>query len=127
MENRQKLVFLWFHVYSISTAFERSFMQRNDYITFHEPLNEPCYFGSEHLYNYFDANTNTTYFEVVEQILNTAKNNQQKKIFAKDMVRHILRPDYKSHPENVTVLPIDFFKPTYISYLSIREIYSIFI
>ena len=51
-----KIVFLWSHVRSISTAFERAFIQREDYITFHEPFGEPCYFGPERIYNYHENN-----------------------------------------------------------------------
>jgi hypothetical protein len=49
-----KIVFLWSHVRSISTAFERAFMQRQDYVSFHEPFGEPAYFGPERIYSYYD-------------------------------------------------------------------------
>lgn len=112
-----KIVFLWSHVRSLSTAFERSFMQRNDYITFHEPFGEPCYFGPERIYSYYDNDLsahekyiNTTYSQLIEEILAAANNKDNKKVFVKDMTRHVIRPDYINHPENPTVLPIDFLK-----------------
>jgi hypothetical protein len=47
---------------------------------------------------------------MIEQILKAAANNEKKHVFVKDMARHIVRTDYKSHPENPTMLPIDFLK-----------------
>ncbi|CAF4580342.1 unnamed protein product [Rotaria sp. Silwood1] len=44
-----KIVFLWSHVRSVSTTFERAFIQRKDYVTFHEPFGDPCYFGPERI------------------------------------------------------------------------------
>jgi hypothetical protein len=112
-----KIVFLWSHVRSISTAFERAFIQREDYVTFHEPFGEPCYFGPERIYSYYDHDLNahadyinTTYSDLIEEILNAANNKEKKNVFIKDMARHILRPDHKSHPENPTMLPIEFLK-----------------
>ena len=112
-----KIVFLWSHVRSISTAFERAFIQREDYITLHEPFGEPCYFGPERIYAYHEATLdqhseylNTTYSEIIEMILKTASNTENKKVFVKDMARHVVRPDYKLHPQNPTVLPLDFLK-----------------
>jgi len=112
-----KIVFLWSHVRSISTAFERAFIQREDYISFHEPFGEPCYFGPEKLYSYHEPTLHqhpeyltVTYSEIIEMILKAASNTENKKVFAKDMARHIVRPDYKLHPENPTVLSLDFLK-----------------
>ncbi|UJR17633.1 hypothetical protein I4U23_004529 [Adineta vaga] len=112
-----KIVFLWSHVRSISTAFERAFIQREDYITFHEPFGEPCYFGPERIYNYHENNLdahaeyiNITYSQVMNEILKAAENKEKKNVFAKDMARHVVRPDYKLHRENPTVLPLDFLK-----------------
>ena len=113
-----KIVFLWSHVRSISTAFERAFMQREDYVTFHEPFGEPCYFGPERIYGYYDneldahaEHINTTYSQIIETILEAASSKgQYKNVFVKDMARHVVRPGYKSHRDNPTVLPIDFLK-----------------
>ena len=109
-----KIVFLWSHVHSISTAFERAFIQREDYITFHEPFGEPAYYGPERIYSYYNNELNkhaeyihVTYSHMINEILTAAK---KKNVFVKDMARHIIRPDYKSYPENPTVLPIDFLK-----------------
>jgi hypothetical protein len=112
-----KIVILWAHVRSVSTGFERAFMQREDYVTFHEPFGEPCYFGPERIYSYYDNELsahaeylNTTYTEIIDQILKAAEGDDKKNVFVKDMARHVVRPDYKLHPENPTVLPIDFLK-----------------
>ena len=112
-----KIVILWSHVRSISTAFERAFIQREDYTTFHEPFGDPAYFGPERIYGYYEDRLhehaqylNTTYSDIIEAILKAATNNENKKVFIKDMARHIVRPDYKSHPENPTVLPLDFLQ-----------------
>ena len=113
METR-KIVFLWAHDRSLSTAFERAFIQREDYNTFHEPFSEPCYFGPERISRNFENRlhehaeyANTTYSDIIEMILKAAEN---KKVFVKDMAIHVVRPDYKLHSENPTVLPIDFLK-----------------
>lgn len=112
-----KIVILWSHPRSVSTCFERAFIQREDYITFHEPFGEAAYFGPERMYGYYDDKLhehaqylNTTYSEMIEKILKAASNGENKKVFIKDMPRHVVRPDYKSHPENPTALPIDFLK-----------------
>ena len=109
-----KIVILWSHVRSISTAFERAFIQRDDYMTYHEPFGEPAYFGPDRIYSYYNDKLhehaeyiNTTYLEMIETILKAA---ETKKVFVKDMARHVVRPDYQSHPENPTILPLDFLK-----------------
>jgi hypothetical protein len=96
-----KIVFLWSHVRSISTAFERAFIQREDYVTFHEPFGEPCYFGPERIYSYYDDKLsehaeyiNTTYSQIIEEILKAATSKEKKNVFVKDMARHVVRPDY---------------------------------
>jgi hypothetical protein len=117
MEATTKIVFLWSHPRSVSTAFLRAFMQRDDYITFHEPFAEPGYFGPERIYSYFDnelsehvEHLDTTYSQIIDEILKAAANKEKKNVFVKDMPRHVVRPGYKSHPENPTMLPIDFLK-----------------
>jgi hypothetical protein len=112
-----KIVFLWSHVRSVSTAFERAFMQREDYVTFHEPFGEPCYFGPERIYSYYDNELSAhaqyidaTYSQMIEEILKAAASKENKNVFVKDMTRHVVRPGYKSYRENLTVLPIDFLK-----------------
>ena len=116
METR-KIVFLWAHDRSLSTAFERAFIQREDYITFHESFAEPCYFGPERISGNHEnrlhehvEHLNTTYSEIIEMLLKAATNTENKKVFVKDMAIHVVRPNYKLHPENPTVLPIDFLK-----------------
>ncbi|CAF3517995.1 unnamed protein product [Rotaria socialis] len=112
-----KIVFLWSHVRSVSTAFERAFIQREDYVTFHEPFGEPSYFGPERIYSYYDNELsehaeylNVTFSQMIEQILKPTTSEEKKNVFVKDMARHVVRPDYKSHRENPTVLPIEFLK-----------------
>jgi hypothetical protein len=112
-----KIVFLWSHVRSISTAFERAFIQREDYVTFHEPFGEPCYFGPERIYSYFDNDLsahaeciNTTFSQVIEEILQATASKEKKNVFVKDMAHHVVRHDCKSHPENPTMLSVDFLK-----------------
>ena len=114
MESATKIVFLWSHVHSISTAFERAFIQREDYVTFHEPFGEPAYFGPERIYSYYDKelsahaeHTHVTYSQMVDDILKAA---EKKNVFIKDMARHVVLSNYKSHPKNPTMLPIDFLK-----------------
>jgi hypothetical protein len=40
-------VILWCHPRSVSSAFERAFMQRKDTRSYHEPLSMPFYFGKD--------------------------------------------------------------------------------
>jgi hypothetical protein len=47
---------------------------------------------------------------MIEEILKAATNKENKNVFVKDMARHVVRPGYESHPENPTVLPIDFLR-----------------
>ena len=135
-----KIVFLWSHVRSISTAFERVFIQREDYVTLHEPFGEPCYFGPERISSYHDHDLNahaeyinTTYSQMIDEILNAANNKAKKNVFVKDMVRHILRPDHMLHPENPTTLPIDFLKRCTHTFIlrspekSIPSLYRVFV
>jgi hypothetical protein len=111
MEATTKIVFLWSHPRSVSTAFLRAFMQRDDYITFHEPFSDACYYGPERTYSYFEnklseraKHLDTTFSKVIEEILKAAANKEKKNVFVKDMPRHVARPGYKSHPENPTML-----------------------
>lgn len=112
-----KIVFLWSHVRSVSTAFERAFMQREDYVSFHEPFGEPCYFGPERIYSYYDNEldahsqyTHLTFSQIINEILEAADGPNRKKVFIKDMARHVVRPNRDLHPDAPTVLPIDFLK-----------------
>lgn len=135
-----KIIFLWSHVRSISTAFERAFMQREDFITFHEPFGEPCYFGPERIYHYHDNNLSAhsqylhvTFQQIIDEILTTASNKENKKVFVKDMARHIVLPDYKTSKGNITVLPIEFLqrcKHTFILRTpekSVRSLYRAYV
>lgn len=135
-----KIVFLWSHVRSLSTAFERTFMQRPDYVIFHEPLGEPCYYGPERIYHYYDnvlhehaEHINVTYSQIIEQILKPTESSEKKNVFVKDMARHVVRPDYELHPENPTVLPIEFLKRCQHTFIirepgkSIRSLYRAYV
>ena len=108
---KSKVVFLWCHPRSISTAFARAFMQRQDFVTLHEPFTAPFIFGPERLSDLFNDEiyaryTDATFDHVVQQIITESKT--EKRVFVKDMAFYIIRPDYKSHPENPTMLPLDF-------------------
>ena len=50
-----KPVVLWSHPRSVSTAFERAFIQRDDVQCFHEPFGEPFYYGPNRMSNRYDA------------------------------------------------------------------------
>ncbi|UJR16754.1 hypothetical protein I4U23_003654 [Adineta vaga] len=134
-----KIVFLWCHPRSISTAVERAFMQRQDFITFHEPFGEPFYFGPERISDYYDdeycakhEHANTTYEKIINEFFSAANINN-KKVFVKDMARHVIRKDHRSdHSDNPTVLPIDFLKRCYHTFLirtpekALPSLYNVF-
>ena len=112
-----QIIFLWCHLRSISTAFERAFIQRNDFFPIHEPYSEAFYVGPERLTkrypeNYGDEQKHAkiTYAQTTAQIIATAEKHKGQRIFCKDMALYIIRPDPEKHPENPTILDLNFLK-----------------
>ena len=108
---KSKIVILWCHPRSISTAFARAFEQRQDFVVFYEPFSPPAVFGPERMSNLFDDEVyaryaDVTYANVMKQII--TEGNKDKRVFIKGMAVNIIRPDYQSHPENPTMLSLDF-------------------
>ncbi|CAF3818882.1 unnamed protein product [Rotaria magnacalcarata] len=113
--DEKKIIFLWCHPRSTSTAFLRTFMQREDFIVEDEPFEYSYFFGPERLSNRYsekycdqDKYGKETFANTVEKILKMETSG--KKIFIKDMPKHIIRPDYLLHPDNPTLLPLHFIK-----------------
>ncbi|KAI5068115.1 hypothetical protein GOP47_0016460 [Adiantum capillus-veneris] len=119
-------IVLWCHPRSLSTAFERAFVERDDdFVCYHEPFGEPYYFGEEALSSRFIADTNghsrkaLTYMQVMqEQVLkeHTAISSidggeiKRKRVFVKDMAQYIVLPSgtaphMQIEEGNPTVIP----------------------
>lgn len=83
-----KIIALWTHPRSISTAFERVMMERKDFTILHEPFSYLCYVTEKKSaiqQEYEDPNHPTTYPEIVEYILKTGADTP---VFFKDMCSH---------------------------------------
>jgi hypothetical protein len=111
------IIFIWCHLRSISTAFERAFIQRNDFIAIHEPYSEPFYVGPERLtrrypehYGATRQHVRKTYGEATAEIIDLADQNREKSIFCKDMALYIMRRDAQQQIENPTMLDLEFLK-----------------
>lgn len=111
---------LWCHPRSLSTAFERAFLQRpDDFVCLHEPFGDPFYFGEEALSTRFKAQCSpsttsySSYIQVLhQQILRCCAHpsnsaSSPRRVFAKDMAQYIVLP--AGHPpieeDNPTIIP----------------------
>jgi len=95
-----KPVILWSHPRSVSTAFERAFINRKDDVQcFHEPFGEPFYYSAERMSTRYteeqckaSGQHTTSYAQVLGTIMDAAKNSG-KTVFVKDMSQYIVKPD----------------------------------
>lgn len=79
-------IFLWTNPRSVSTAFERAFLQREDVEVEHEPFTGPYYFGPERTSDRYlssDPEPHQTYGVVAAGLLRPL--GQGKRLFIKDM------------------------------------------
>jgi Sulfotransferase domain len=94
-----KPIVLWCHPRSVSSAFERAFMQRPDFKCLHEPYGEPFYYNlSERLsQRYTDeeikrdhsSKKDITYSQITTELVSPRADG--KRIFSKDMAQYIVR------------------------------------
>jgi hypothetical protein len=87
-EKMNKIVALWTHPRSISTAFERVMMERGDFAILHEPFSYLYYVKGEEAtikQQYVDPNHPTDYTGIREHILAAG---EKKPTFFKDMCAH---------------------------------------
>ncbi|RWS11410.1 hypothetical protein B4U79_05807 [Dinothrombium tinctorium] len=110
----ERPIMLWCHPRSVSTAFERAFMQRSDeFECLHEPFGDAYYFGPNRASTrYTNANlpkdvklTSSTFESVFDEIL---KSRSGKRVFAKDMAYYIF-PHLKERN-----LPLDKMVNTFL-------------
>lgn len=80
----EKPIALWAVPRSVSTAFERIFVERDDFEVFHEPFSIPYYYGEERKSGRFadeEPQENQRYEDVMRGILAPC----EKRVFIKDM------------------------------------------
>jgi sulfate adenylyltransferase len=103
---RSKPVALWAVPRSISTAFERVFVEREDFEVLHEPFSASYYYGEDRLSDRFaDAETKPEYsFErVAEDVLRP----REERVFLKDMAyqaKKVLSPEFASRFVNTFIV-----------------------
>ena len=91
-----KRIFLWAHPRSISTAFERIFIERDDTFVFHEPYSMYFFFSSKRGHDRFNDTQSKPEFEF-DYITKTILATKEKPIvFIKDMALY-LRNDLNNH------------------------------
>jgi Sulfotransferase domain len=84
---QNKPVALWAVPRSISTAFERVFVEREDFEVLHEPFSASYYYSEERLsdrYSDVEPQENHSYKRVLARILE----RREKRVFVKDMAYH---------------------------------------
>ncbi len=103
---QSKPVALWAVPRSISTAFERVFVERDDFEVFHEPFGDSYYYSEDRLserYSDVEPEAKYNYENVLANILEP----RQKRVFVKDMAYHakgLLGPEFVSHFKNTFII-----------------------
>ena len=101
-----KPVALWAVPRSISTAFERVFLERNDFEVLHEPFSASYYYGEDRKSDrYADAEPRAEYgyARVLEDVLRP----RERRVFVKDMAYHakgLLGPGFASRFVNTFIV-----------------------
>ncbi|MGH3089013.1 MAG: sulfotransferase family protein [Rubrobacteraceae bacterium] len=104
--DHRKPIALWAVPRSISTAFERIFVERDDFEVFHEPFSTSYYYSEDRLSDRYadeEPNPEYNYDKVLEDILKP----REKRVFVKDMAYHVKRlldPEFVSHFENTFIV-----------------------
>jgi len=86
----KKIIFLWVHPRSLSTAFERSILERGDMEVIHEPFGYLYYVHEKRPVANMtvDPNHPTSYEEIKKMILEKAQTSSKDYLFVKDMAFH---------------------------------------
>lgn len=86
MVENTKPIALWAVPRSISTAFERYFVERDDFEVLHEPFGQSYYYGDDRLSDRFadEATPENGYDKVLEEVLKP----RGRRVFLKDMAYH---------------------------------------
>ncbi len=97
---------LWAVPRSISTAFERVFVERDDFEVFHEPFGDSYYYSEERLserYSEVEPKAEYNYQNVLAHILKPS----EKRVFLKDMAYHakpLIGPEFVSNFANTFII-----------------------
>jgi sulfotransferase family protein len=101
-----KPIALWAVPRSLSTAFERVFVERDDLEVLHEPFSASYYYGEDRLsdrYSDVEPEAQYNYDRVLADVLKP----RQKRVFLKDMAYHakgIMNPEFISKFVNTFIL-----------------------
>ena len=103
---QEKPVALWAVPRSISTAFERAFVERDDFEVFHEPFGDSYYYSEERLSDrYPDAEPKAEHN--YENVLARMLEPREKRVFVKDMAYHakgLMGPEFASRFKNTFII-----------------------
>jgi len=104
--DNSKPVALWAVPRSISTAFERVFVERDDFEVLHEPFSASYYYGEDRLSNRFaDAEPKAEYS--YERVLEDVFRPREQRVFLKDMAyqaKKVLSPEFASRFANTFIV-----------------------
>jgi hypothetical protein len=104
--SQDKPVALWSVPRSISTAFERVFVERDDFEVFHEPFGESYYYSEERLSDrYSDEETRPE--DNYENVLARLLEPHEKRVFVKDMAyqaKPLIGPEFVSRFRNTFIV-----------------------
>jgi sulfate adenylyltransferase len=103
---QSKPVALWAVPRSISTAFERVFVERDDFEVLHEPFSASYYYGEDRLSDRFaDAEPKAEYS--YERVLEDVFRPREHRVFLKDMAyqaKKVLSPEFASRFVNTFIV-----------------------
>jgi sulfate adenylyltransferase len=103
---QSKPVALWAVPRSISTAFERVFVERDDFEVLHEPFSASYYYGEDRPSDRFaDAEPKADYS--YERVLEDVFRPREQRVFLKDMAYHakkVLSPEFASRFVNTFIV-----------------------
>ena len=104
--SQDKPVALWSVPRSISTAFERVFVERDDFEVFHEPFGESYYYSEERLsdrYSDEEPRPEDNYENVLARLLEP----HERRVFVKDMAyqaKSLIGPEFVSRFRNTFIV-----------------------
>ncbi|HEV2742057.1 MAG TPA: hypothetical protein VGV91_02770, partial [Rubrobacter sp.] len=101
-----KPIALWAVPRSISTAFERVFVEREDFEVLHEPFSDAYYYGPDRMSDRF-ADAEPKPEHSFEKVLQRVLEPQDKRVFVKDMAyqaKGVLSPDFAGRFVNTFIV-----------------------
>ena len=103
---KEKPIALWAVPRSLSTAFERVFVERDDFEVLHEPFSASYYYSQDRLsdrYSEVEPEDQYNYENVLREVLKP----REKRVFVKDMAYHargLLSPEFASNFVNTFII-----------------------